>query len=98
MSDSSPSFEGASVAAILAQRNREDREGAALGAIGAVVGTAATVAASRLIGGQVFGISAVEPTTFGMTAATLILVALSACLVPALRAVRIDAIRALRGE
>jgi putative ABC transport system permease protein len=74
------------------------REGAVLGAIGAVVGTAATVAASRLIGGQVFGISAVDPVTFGMTAATLILVALCACLVPAVRAVRIDAIRALREE
>ncbi len=74
------------------------REGAVLGAIRAVLGTAATVAASRLIGGQVFGVSAVDPTTFGMTAATLILVALGACLVPAVRAVRIDAIRALREE
>lgn len=74
------------------------REGAVLGAIGAVVGTVATVAASRLIGGQVFGISALDPTTFGVTATTLILVALCATLVPAVRAVRIDAVRALRGE
>ena len=74
------------------------REGAVLGLIGAATGTAAAIAASRAIRGQMFGISALDPTTFAATAAALVLVTLLASLVLALRAVRIDAMRALRNE
>jgi putative ABC transport system permease protein len=74
------------------------RDGATLGAVGAAIGTVAALATSRLIGGQMFGISALDPTTLAAAAAALILVALLASLVPAMRAVRIDAIRALRNE
>jgi predicted permease len=74
------------------------RDGASLGSVGAVVGTAAAIAASRLIDAEMFGISALDPRTFVATAATLVLFALIASLVPAMRAVRIDAVRALRNE
>jgi ABC-type lipoprotein release transport system permease subunit len=47
---------------------------------------------------EMFGISALDPRTFVATAATLVLFALIASLVPAMRAVRIDAVRALRNE
>jgi putative ABC transport system permease protein len=74
------------------------RDGASLGSVGAVVGTAAAIAASRLMDAEMFGISALDPRTFVATAATLVLFALIASLVPAMRAVRIDAVRALRNE
>jgi len=74
------------------------REGAVLGLIGVATGTAAAIAASRAIREQMFGISPFDPTTFAATAAALVLVTVLASLVPALRAVRIDAVRALRNE
>lgn len=74
------------------------RDGALIGAIGAAVGVAAAVATSRLIGGEMFGISSLDPATFAATAATLVLIALLASFVPAMRAVRIDPVRALRNE
>ena len=74
------------------------REGAWLGLIGAATGTAAALGTSRAIGGQMFGISALDPTTFAATAAALVFVTIMASLVPALRAVQVDALRALRNE
>ena len=74
------------------------RDGAVLGSVGAAVGIAAASATSRLIAGEMFGISSVDPATFAATAGTLVFIALLASLVPAVRAVRIDPVRALRHE
>jgi ABC-type lipoprotein release transport system permease subunit len=46
----------------------------------------------------VFGVSASDPLTLAAVAATLALVALMASLVPAYRALRLDAVKALRGD
>ena len=51
---------------------------------------------SRLLAGQLFGVSATDPLTLLGTAVGLMLVCLAASAIPALRAVRIDPLRAMR--
>jgi ABC-type lipoprotein release transport system permease subunit len=46
----------------------------------------------------VFGVSASDPLTLAAVGATLALVAVLACLVPAYRAVRLDPVKVLRAD
>ena len=72
------------------------RSGATLAFIGVLVGTAGSLASARLLEGFVWGVSTTDPSTYFAVAGVLIGVALLASLVPALRAVRLDPVRALR--
>ena len=65
---------------------------------GIVLGLLGAWAASRAIAGLLFDTSAADPLTFGVTAFALAGVAALACLVPAIRATRIDPVIALRGD
>ena len=65
---------------------------------GIVLGLLAAWASSRAIAGLLFNTSAADPLTFGVTALALAGVAALACLVPAIRATRIDPVIALRGD
>ena len=65
---------------------------------GIVLGLLGAWAASRAITGLLFDTSAADPLTFGVTAFALAGVAALACLVPAIRATRIDPVIALRGD
>jgi putative ABC transport system permease protein len=65
---------------------------------GILLGLIAAWAASRAIAGLLFETSAADPLTFGFTAFVLAGVAALACMVPAIRATRIDPVIALRGE
>jgi ABC-type antimicrobial peptide transport system permease subunit len=67
-------------------------------AIGGVLGSAAALVATRLLSGVLVGISATDPLTFAATIAGLLVVALSACLVTARRATRIDPMIAIRTD
>ena len=73
------------------------RNGLAMGAAGACAGILVSIGASRLLADQMFGVSAVDPVTLAATAVGLVVVAVLASLVPAVRAARIDPVRALRG-
>jgi putative ABC transport system permease protein len=74
------------------------RSGLRLAALGVTAGLAGAYAATRLLEGMLFGIEPTDSQTYAATAAILVLVALLACCVPALRASRVDPIRALRYE
>jgi putative ABC transport system permease protein len=73
-------------------------QGMLLTAIGLVLGVAASVAGSRVLGGLLYQISPRDPATFAFLIAVLAIVALLASLLPALRATRISPIDALRAE
>jgi putative ABC transport system permease protein len=67
-------------------------------ALGFVFGLAGAAALTRLISSQLWGVAPTDPLTFGGVSLLLAVVALSACLIPALRAVRVDPTEALRNE
>jgi len=69
-----------------------------LAAIGLAVGIPASLAAARLLGTMLFGVSARDPRTLLAVGLSLTAVALAAGYVPARRAVRIDPLQALRHE
>ena len=74
------------------------RECLTLVAIGVAIGVPVALGAIRVIASQLFGIRAADPLTFGGVAILLLVVALAACYVPALRAMRVDPMVALRYE
>jgi len=74
------------------------REGMSAGLTGIAIGVAASVAASRLIGALVFGVSVRDASTYVAVAILLALVAFASCVVPAVRASRVDPMTALRLE
>src|SRR5258708_20549919 len=74
------------------------RQGMMLSVLGVAIGLGVAVALSRVVSGMLFGISARDPLTFGVTAAVLLVVALVATYIPAWRATRADTLIALRSE
>ncbi|HVU15681.1 MAG TPA: ABC transporter permease [Candidatus Didemnitutus sp.] len=67
-------------------------------AIGLVVGLAAAAGGAQLLRSQLYGISALDPWVFAGVTVTFALVALLACLLPSLRAARVDPLVALRTD
>lgn len=73
-------------------------KGLRLAGVGIVVGLAGAFAATRWLTGMLFGLSAADPLTYLGVTCILLLVALAACWIPALRASRTDPMVALRYE
>jgi len=74
------------------------RQGLQLVLIGAAVGLAAAVLASRLLRGLLYGSAATDVTSFVGVPVVLLAVAMLAIWIPARRAARVDPINALRSE
>jgi putative ABC transport system permease protein len=74
------------------------RETLTLTFVGMAVGIPCALAASRLLGHMLFGVSANDPATLAVVALVLAVVASLAGFVPARRAMRVDPIVALRYE
>ncbi len=74
------------------------REGATLAGIGVALGVVIALGLSRFIRGMLYGVEPTDPLTVGALAASMLAVAMAASLVPALRAMRVDPVRVLRGE
>jgi putative ABC transport system permease protein len=74
------------------------RMGLRLIVIGVIAGVLVTFAATHVIASQLFGISSVDPVTFGGVIAVIGVTGLAACYFPARRATRVDPMVALRYE
>jgi len=73
-------------------------EGLKLVAVGVALGIAAALLLTRLLEGMIYGVSMRDPLIFVVVNLLLVTVSLSACYVPARRAMRVDPLIALRYE
>jgi len=74
------------------------RHAVLLVSIGCAAGLAASFALTRLVSSGLYGVTATDPATYVGISLLLIVVAIIACLVPTLRAIRVDPTIALRYE
>ena len=74
------------------------RQGILLAGMGVAVGLVAAGAMSRVMGSLLFGVSATDPVTYGTVAIALIVVALAASWIPAMRAAGVNPSNALRAD
>jgi predicted permease len=72
--------------------------GLRLAAAGVALGVGGSLLATRLIGGVLFEVEAIDPLTFASMVGFLVAVTLAACLLPARRAARTDPMNVLRSE
>ena len=75
-----------------------NKEGQPLAMFGVVVGLVGALAATRLMAGMLFEVSATDPWTFVAVSMLLVLVGLVASYLPARRASRVNPIDALKAE
>ena len=73
-------------------------QGALLAGVGLAAGLAGALALTRLMASLLFTVGARDPLTFAAAPLLLLLVALAACAVPALRATRVQPVTALRAD
>jgi putative ABC transport system permease protein len=69
-----------------------------LALLGALMGTVAGLATTRLLVSLLYGVQATDPMTFIVSAGFLLVVALAASMAPARRAARVDPVDALRSS
>jgi predicted permease len=74
------------------------RQGLVTALIGVAIGIGGAIVLTRTLRSFLFGLSPTDPVTFAAVVFVLILVALLACYIPALRAAKVDPMAALRYE
>jgi len=74
------------------------RDGARLALLGILIGALGALWSANAISGMLYQVKPADPVAFGAAAFTLVLVALLASYLPALRAARVDPMVALRSE
>jgi putative ABC transport system permease protein len=73
-------------------------QGALLAAIGIGIGLVVAFGVMRVISKLLFGVNSTDPLTFAATAILILVVALAASTIPALKAIKVDPVVALRYE
>ena len=74
------------------------RSGAKLAGIGCIIGLGGAAAASSLLKSLLFGVSPFDPLVLTLAAVGVLLLAVAASMLPALRAASVSPVSALRGE
>jgi putative ABC transport system permease protein len=74
------------------------RDGLTVTLAGLAIGVVAALATVQAVKALLFGVTPQDPLTFAGAGASLIVIAILACSVPAVRAARVDPMIALRGE
>jgi ABC-type antimicrobial peptide transport system permease subunit len=74
------------------------REGIVHTGVGLAIGIAVALAGGRVIGNQLYAVSTVDSLVMIVAAAAVLVIALPAFLIPALRAAHIRPAESLRGE
>ncbi len=74
------------------------KKGLLIIALGIIIGEVVSLALTRFVQSQIWGVSARDPLTFAAVLAVLVMVGIAACLVPARRATKVDPLVALRYE
>ena len=74
------------------------RNGLKVTAAGAAVGVALAAVTTRAMGALLHGVAPLDPASFAAAPVLLMIVASVASLIPAVRATRVDAVKALRTE
>jgi predicted permease len=86
---------GASPSSVLQQVLRE---GLGWSLLGLAIGVGAALAGGRLLAGMLYGVTTSDPVTYIFVAMGLLLVVVGACVVPALRATRVDPLTSMRAD
>jgi putative ABC transport system permease protein len=73
-------------------------QGGRLAAIGLVIGVGGAIALARGLSALLFGVEPGDPATLFAVVVLIAAVTIAGCLVPALRAARVDPIRALKSD
>lgn len=74
------------------------KDGLGLIFAGTAIGIVLSLASTRILAAQIWGISRMDPVTFVLAAFCVVAAGLAACLIPARRAMRVDPMVALRHE
>ncbi|MGH7490099.1 MAG: FtsX-like permease family protein, partial [bacterium] len=73
-------------------------QGLRVSLLGCMAGLALAVASGRWLAGMLYGVSATDAVTLGSVVAIVLAVSVLASLIPAIRAARVEPIKALREE
>jgi len=74
------------------------KQGMALALVGIFLGLIVSLALTRVLASQLYGVSSTDVATFTAISVSLMVVALIACYIPALRATKVDPMIAVRYE
>jgi len=74
------------------------RDGLAMTVVGLAVGVPAALTAARVVRGFLFGVGPADPVTVAALLAVIVAVTTVAAVIPAVRAMRVDPVEALRSE